>query len=91
MSRQMSRVVLCYDGTHEIEDMGESNYATQHLYGSQKVNGEWKVCQVYYCIKGKEKYYLRKLAKGMIKENEKQIRILTEEKYKLIDVLENIC
>lgn len=90
MSRQMSEVSLFYDGTYEINNIGESDYATQHLYGSKKVNGKWKDCEIYHCIKGKEKYYLRKLAKSIIAEKEKQISKLTEEKYKLIDVFEDL-
>lgn len=90
MKRQMSKVTLFYDGTYEIEDIGESDYATQYMIGSKVVNGEWKDCEGYYCPKGKEKYYLRKLATDIIAKKEKQIRKLTEEKFILIDAFEKL-
>lgn len=90
MKRLMSRVILFYDGTYEIEDIGESDYATQWGHGFKKVKGKYKDFRYYYCVKGMEEYYLRKLAKSIIAETEKQIRKLTEEKYKLIDVFEDL-
>lgn len=90
MKRQMSIVTLFYDGTYKIEDIGESDYSTQRLHGYVNVNGELENCELYYCPKGMEEYYLRKLAKNIIEEKEKQIRKLTEEKYKLIDTFEDL-
>lgn len=90
MKRQMSIVTLFYDGTYKIEDIGESDYATQCLCGCVNVNGELKDCELYYCVKGREQHYLRKLAESIIADKEKQIRKLTEEKYKLIDAFEDL-
>lgn len=90
MKRPMSKVILFYDGTYKIEDIGEKDHNTLSMFCSMNVNGIWKDCKVYYCAKGREQHYLRKLAESIIADKEKQIRKLTEEKYKLIDAFEDL-
>lgn len=83
--REMSKVIVYYDGTWEIEDL-DCHYATQHLYCI--IKGKSGEC--YYCLKGKEEYYKKRLVKSIIKKQEEKVKKEQERLNNLKKVLTNI-
>ena len=67
--REMSYVCVFEDGSVEVEALGLCNLATQTLYCYR--NGKESLAQ--YCIKGREDYYIKKLALQMINDKKKEI------------------
>lgn len=72
-------ILMYKDGTYDINDLGKVPLATQKLSGDR--NG--KSCIIYRCLKGQEQKYLKNLAKERLKDIEKQIQHLEEQKLKL--------
>lgn len=83
--REMSEVIVYYDGTWEIKDL-DCNHTTQHLYCT--IKGKSGEC--YYCRKGKEEYYKKKLVKSIIKKQEEKVKKEQERLNNLKKVLTNI-
>ena len=79
--REMSEVIVYYDGTWEIKDL-DCNYATQHIKGKY---GEW-----YHCLKGREEYYKKRLVKSIISRQEEKVKKEQETLNNLKEVLTNI-
>ena len=70
--REMVKVLLYKNGDVEIEST-ESNYATQHMFF---FNGEKGSGEFYYCKKGMEVFYLKRMLSKRKKELAKQIKEL---------------
>lgn len=69
--REMVKVLLYNNGDIEIEPT-ESNQATQYMwFGNKKGSGK-----VYYCKKGMESFYLKKMLSKRKKELAKEIKEL---------------
>ncbi len=72
--REMSCVCVFEDGSIEVET-GLYDHATQTVYCYRK--GKEGLAQ--YCIKGKEKYYIKRLVSRMINDKKKKIAGLKRE------------
>ena len=83
--REMSQVIVYYDGTWEIKDL-DCNYATQHLYCT--IKGKSGEC--YHCLKGREEYYKKRLVKSIIRKQEEKVKKEQETLNNLKEVLTNI-
>lgn len=71
MKDEMVKVLLYNNGDVEIEPT-ESNQLTQHMYfGNEKGHGD-----VYYCKKGMEEFYLKRMLSKRKKELAKQVKEL---------------
>jgi len=71
MKDKMVRVLLYENGEVEIES-AESNHATQHVFfRNEKGCGD-----AYYCKKGMESFYLKRMISKRKKELAKQIKEL---------------
>lgn len=68
--REMIIVIVYYDGTWKVENVGLCDYATQHGY----IIKEGESGEYYYCTKRKEEYYKKKLVKSIIKKQEEKIK-----------------
>lgn len=79
--REMSEVIVYYDGTWEIKDL-DCNYATQHIKG--------KYDECYHCLKGREEYYKKRLVKSIISRQEEKVKKEQETLNNLKEVLTNI-
>lgn len=80
--REMIKVIVYYDGTWEVENVGLCNYATQHGYTIRKgKSGEY-----YYCPKRKEEYYKKKLVKDILKSQKEKV-IEEQEKLDSLELL----
>lgn len=73
MKDEMVKVLLYENGEVEIESAAaENNRATQHVYfGNEKGHGD-----AYYCKKGMESFYLKRMISKRKKELAKQIKEL---------------
>ena len=83
--REMSEVIVYYDGTYEIKDL-DYNYATQHLYCT--IKGKSGEC--YHCLKGREEYYKKRLVKSIIRKQEEKVKKEQETLNNLKEILTNI-
>ena len=83
--REMSKVIVYYDGTWKIEDL-DCNYDTQHLYCT--IKGKSGEC--YYCSKGTEEYYKKRLVESIISRQEEKVKKEQEILNNLKEVLTNI-
>lgn len=83
--REMSKVIVYYDGTWEVEGL-DCNYTTQHLYCTMK----GKSGECYYCLRGREEYYKKRLVKSIISKQEEKVKKEQEVLNKLKEVLTNI-